>query len=63
MLFIWIIAIGVAHAQWDLVWEENFDGDTINPDYWEHEVTAWGGGVRIHQISVENHTNVKNTHK
>ena len=39
--------------QWELVWEDNFD--TLDPGKWEHEVTAWGGGVRIHSFDYINH--------
>ena len=30
---------------WVLVWSDEFDGDEIDFNNWEHEVTAWGGGV------------------
>lgn len=29
---------------WTLVWEDEFDGEAIDPDKWEHEVNCWGGG-------------------
>jgi beta-glucanase (GH16 family) len=29
---------------WELVWNDEFDGDTIDFDKWEHEVNARGGG-------------------
>lgn len=31
---------------WNLVWSDEFDGDSIDLDKWQHEITAWGGGVR-----------------
>ena len=34
-------------ADWELIWEDNFDGDSIDTSKWDHEVTAWGGGVSI----------------
>lgn len=30
--------------QWQLVWEDNFDGETINTDYWNIDDNARGGG-------------------
>ena len=32
---------------YELIWSDEFDGDAINPDNWQHEITAWGGGVSI----------------
>ncbi len=29
---------------YQLVWEDNFDGTTINPNYWNLEENARGGG-------------------
>ena len=29
---------------WELVWNDEFNGTSINPDRWEHEVNCWGGG-------------------
>lgn len=29
---------------WELIWNDEFDGDTIDFDKWEHEVNAHGGG-------------------
>lgn len=29
---------------WQLVWNDEFDGATINPEKWSHEVNAQGGG-------------------
>lgn len=29
---------------WTLVWSDEFDGDTIDPAHWQHEVNCWGGG-------------------
>ncbi len=31
-------------AAWDLVWFDEFDGETIDTTKWEHEVNCWGGG-------------------
>lgn len=29
---------------WELVWSDEFDGSSIDPDKWEHEQNCWGGG-------------------
>lgn len=29
---------------WTLLWSDEFDGEAINADIWEHEVNCWGGG-------------------
>ena len=29
---------------WELVWHDEFEGDEINTDLWEHEANCWGGG-------------------
>ena len=29
---------------WELVWNDEFDGTSIDPKKWEHEVNAQGGG-------------------
>jgi len=29
---------------WKLVWQDEFEGSTIDKNKWEHEVNAWGGG-------------------
>ncbi|MBR1807963.1 MAG: glycoside hydrolase family 16 protein [Paludibacteraceae bacterium] len=31
-------------TQWKLVWEDNFDGDSLNYEYWNAEDNARGGG-------------------
>ncbi|HCL00157.1 MAG TPA: glucan endo-1,3-beta-D-glucosidase [Candidatus Marinimicrobia bacterium] len=32
------------HDGWELVWNDEFDGDTIDLNKWEYEVNAQGGG-------------------
>ena len=29
---------------WNLIWRDEFDGNSIDSSKWEHEVNAWGGG-------------------
>lgn len=31
-------------GEWNLVWSDEFDGDSINADNWSHEVNCAGGG-------------------
>ena len=31
------------YEDWELIWEDNFD--FLDTSKWDHEVTAWGGGV------------------
>ena len=52
MLLITLVACLVVASQadkkpeeWRLVWEDNFD--FFDSSKWDHEVTAWGGGVSI----------------
>lgn len=33
-----------AAGHWRLVWQDEFDGDRIDPAKWELEVNCWGGG-------------------
>jgi beta-glucanase (GH16 family) len=50
MLFLVLLLAG-AHAQdWNLIWQDEFDGDSLNYDNWSHEVTAWGGGNAEFQV-------------
>ena len=38
------VAVGAQDLEgYRLVWEDNFD--SFDPTKWQHEVTAWGGGV------------------
>ncbi|BFM20209.1 glycoside hydrolase family 16 protein [Gilvimarinus japonicus] len=34
----------VASNEWQLIWEDNFDGDAIDSSKWEFETSCWGGG-------------------
>jgi len=42
---------------WDMVWEDNFDGATIDSTKWEHEVNCWGGGNNESQCYVDSPAN------
>lgn len=39
----------VVGSGWALVWNDEFDGDEIDPAKWSHEVNCWGGGNNEHQ--------------
>ncbi len=39
---LWTLVLA-SDSNYKLVWEDNFD--TLDFNKWEHEVTAWGGGV------------------
>ena len=39
--------VATQYEDWKLIWEDNFDGDSIDANKWDYEVTAWGGGVSI----------------
>ena len=32
------------NAQWQLVWSDEFDGDTIDTRKWNYDIDCWGGG-------------------
>lgn len=34
----------VTEGSWEMVWNDEFDGDNIDPDKWSHETNCWGGG-------------------
>lgn len=33
-----------AYEGWELVWSDEFDGDTINPSNWTYDIGGWGWG-------------------
>jgi beta-glucanase (GH16 family) len=39
----------LAEDKWSLVWSDEFVGDGINPQKWQHEVNCWGGGNQEQQ--------------
>lgn len=42
---------------WSLVWEDEFEGDSIDLSKWEHEVNCWGGGNNEAQCYTNSPTN------
>lgn len=38
---------------WQLVWSDEFDGTTIDPEKWSHQVDCWGGGNEERQCYVD----------
>ncbi|WP_010663885.1 putative glycoside hydrolase [Marinilabilia salmonicolor] len=42
-----LVTMTTVHAQYELVWEENFDGTQLNTDYWttENKVGIWNTGA------------------
>ncbi len=45
-LYLLSVVLALASGQeWTLVWSDEFDGDEIDLEKWQHEITAWGGGV------------------
>lgn len=44
---------GATENGWVLVWSDEFDGDSIDPTRWEHEVNCWGGGNGEQQCYVD----------
>ena len=42
---------------WTLVWSDEFDGPSIDPNKWEHEVNCWGGGNGEDQCYVADEKN------
>ncbi len=44
-------------SDWEMVWSDEFDGETINSQNWTHEVDCWGGGNNEKQCYTENAEN------
>lgn len=42
---------------WNLVWEDEFEGTSIDSSKWEHEVNCWGGGNNEAQCYVDSPAN------
>ncbi|CAG2178229.1 unnamed protein product, partial [Oppiella nova] len=45
LLLTFMLAIHPGSGEWQLVWEDNFDGDSLDPDKWSYETGAepnWG---------------------
>jgi len=55
--FFWTtVAVG---EEWKLVWQDEFDGKSLNYDQWEIEVNAFGGGNHELQIFTDRKENVR----
>ncbi len=44
---------------WGLVWADEFEGDVLDPERWEHEESCWGGGNEEHQCYTARTDNVQ----
>jgi beta-glucanase (GH16 family) len=42
---------------WTLVWNDEFNGDSIDTTKWKHEVNCWGGGNKEQQCYVDSKRN------
>jgi beta-glucanase (GH16 family) len=40
------------NGEWELVWADEFEGNGIDPQKWQHEVNCWGGGNNEDQCYV-----------
>lgn len=57
-----LLALSPVSAQspeWQLVWEDNFDGPTLDYSKWECEVNAFGGGNNELQMYTDRSENVR----
>ncbi len=63
-----ILMAGSLQAQnWELVWSDEFDGDSLNTDYWEYQIgtgtseglTNWGNNERQYYTDREENVYVK----
>jgi beta-glucanase (GH16 family) len=44
-VLVMMLSVRIAHGQeWELVWSDEFDADSIDSSKWQHEVNARGGG-------------------
>jgi len=46
-LYVLFAAIALAaqvSARWEMIWNDEFNGPSINSSKWQHEVNCWGGG-------------------
>ena len=42
---------------WELVWSDEFDGDTIDRDKWDFDINCWGGGNEERQCYTDSTRN------
>ena len=40
-----MVTLSTADDGWLLTWSDEFD--SLDYNKWQHEITAWGGGVRL----------------
>lgn len=50
-------AVSSAQATWELVWNDEFDGTTIDTGKWNHEKNCWGGGNNEQQCYTDRAVN------
>ena len=59
----WVICLGAfslaAEPDWKVVWEDAFDGTSLDWSKWEIEVNAFGGGNHELQLYTDRHENVR----
>lgn len=48
----------VKHAEWSLVWFDEFDGAALDRSKWEPETSCWGGGNNERQCYVDQPDNI-----
>jgi beta-glucanase (GH16 family) len=50
--------------EWELIWSDEFSGNSINSEYWTHEIGTgdWGWGNGEQQYYQEENTSVENGH-
>src|SRR5439155_4405990 len=63
-LLIWllssVISVGADNqSRWQLIWQDEFEGKTLDFEKWEFEVNAQGGGNNELQYYVTNNVRVK----
>lgn len=60
LLALAVFSNSVATAdEWKLVWQDEFNGDSLNYDQWKIEVNAFGGGNQEQQIYTDRAKNVR----
>ncbi|WP_430815117.1 family 16 glycosylhydrolase [Carboxylicivirga sp. RSCT41] len=51
--------VTVPERSYEMVWEENFDGNSLNPDNWTYEVNGSGGGNQELQYYTDRTDNLR----
>lgn len=57
--FILLVQTPVIADEWKLVWQDEFNGDSLNSSQWKIEVNAFGGGNQEQQIYTDRSKNVR----